>query len=588
MHWLLFLSAIILILGIYSYPALQTTASTGSHALPPASAPDPSLYLNISTIKTSANGQLLDPFYGVELPESRLGYLKFRSAFRLFGALNALLHGDLWWALLLWNLFWWGLLCALVWWLFRQFLPDNSALIVFAGLALVMLFNFGVLQSELTAWLHLPSPRGFRDVELPYIRPFFPQVPISLVVLYLGLQIKALQKRSRWFWAAMALTQLFAFTVFPYAMLMMAGITAIAIFGLLLARTAVSWFTLAAYAITCGFADIVFFFYGSHVARSGAPGQYSLVHLQLSVLPHRIGGMWLILAVLTACIFFIRGLEPAIRWPLAGLGVSNLFLLLGDVFFSETALQVSHHGGYFVHLTAAILLVFIASAGCKRMAQMNWAWRYVFAGVVVLLAVNGALVAEATYSQFLPANQEEAELARYLKAEPPQTQDLVIARSLLVDDDCAWVPLISTSHVLYCRNVQVLMSPEQNQQVQRFRQALYLYFTGKDDAWVEGILQNPNALAELTRLMFLGQVTTDPVDRQKGVDAVRAELIPLLAKVQQQDPAVRAFLTSYRRILVIDNTSNPYFDESRLAAYMDVQKRQSSGKLSILVCTPRN
>jgi len=587
-HWLLFLSAIALILGIYCYPALKTTASTGSRALPPMSAPDPSLYLNISTIQTNGNGQLMDPFYGVPLPEARLGYLKFRSAFRLFGAFNTLLHGNLWWALLLWNMFWWGSLCVLVWWLFRQFLPDNSPLIVFVGVAVVMLFNFGVLQSELAAWIHLPSLRGFRDVELPYIRPFFPQVPIPLVVLYLGLQIKALQNRNRWLWAAMAVTQLFAFTVFPYATLMMAGITAVAILGMLLARIAVSWFTLAFYGVACGLADIVFFFHGSQVARSGAPGQYSLVHLQLSVLPHRIGGMWLILAALTACIFFIRDIAPEIRWPLAGLGMSNLFLLLGDVFFSETALQVSHHGGYFVHLSAAILLVFMLSAVFKRMVQAHRAWRYVLAGVVALLVVNGALVAESTYRQFLPANEEEAELAHYLKAQPPQAQDLVIARSLLVDDDCAWVPLISASHVLYCRNVQVLLSPEQNQQVQRFRQALYLYFTGKDDAWVERVLDNPSAVSELTRLMFLGQVTTDAATRQKGVDAVRTELIPLLAKVQKQDPAVRAFFAGYRRVLVIDNISNPYFDESRLAAYLDVQERQSSGELSILVCIPRN
>ena len=211
---------------------------------------------------------------------------------------------------------------------------------------------------------------------------------------------------------------------------------------------------------------------------------------------------------------------------------------------------------------------------------------FVLAGALALLALNGALIADTTYRVFLPANQEEADLAQYLKSNPPQAGDLVIARSMLVDDDCAWVPLVSAARVLYCRNVQVLLTPEQNQQTQRFRQALYLYFTGKDDAWVEHVLEDPTNLAELTRLTFLGQVTTDATERQKGVNAVRADLIPLLKEVETQDPGVVAFFAAYPQILVIDNVQKPYFDESRLAKYVSVDKREKSGQLLVLHCVP--
>ena len=34
-------------------------------------------------------------------------------------------------------------------------------------------------------------------------------------------------------------------------------------------------------------------------------------------------------------------------------------------------------------------------------------------------------------------------------------------------------------------------------------------------------LDDPKAVTELIRLMFLGQVTTDPMERQKGIDAVK-------------------------------------------------------------------
>ena len=576
-----------LVLGIYSYPALRTTAATSSRALPPISAPDLSLYLNISAVKTTSDGQVIDPYYGVPIPVARMGYLKFRLAFILFENLHTLLHADLWWTLFLWNLFWWGLLCALALWFFQQFLPDPCPVVVLAGLAFLMFFNFGILQGEFAAWAHLPSWRRFQSVELAYIRPFFPQVPIPLLVLYLGLQINALQKRSGWLWAAMAANQFVAFVIFPYDMLMMAGITAVAVFGQLVSkRERTSWLTLVAYAFACGVSDLLFFFHGSQVARTGAPGQYALIHLDLSMLPHRIGGMWLMLAALTALMFLIRDLEPEVKWTVIGLGLTNLFLMIGDAFFSETALQMSHHGGYFVHLTAAILFAFLLSAGFSYRANWQAAFRIVLAGITALLVLNGFLVAHATYRAALPANEVQAELAQFLKSDPPLASDLVIARSLFVDDDCALVPLLSNSHSLYCRNAQVLLSPEQNLQIQRFRQALYLYFTNKDDRWVEGILNDPNAVSEMTRLIFLGQVDTNAEDRQKGVESIRQELIPFLLEAQNHDPAIRSFFAHYPRVIVIDHVDDPYFSSSRLSAYLKIEKQQTAGKLLVLDCVP--
>jgi hypothetical protein len=404
--------------------------------------------------------------------------------------------------------------------------------------------------------------------------------------LYLGLQIKALQKRSALIWAAMAATQLLAFTIFPYAMLMMAGITAFAILGLFVSEpTLIPRLTLLLYAFVCGLVDIFFFLHGGQVARTGAPGQYSLIHVQLSVLPHRIGGMWLILAALTALISIVRALAPEVRWPLVALGLSNLFLLVGDAFFSETALQVSHHGGYFVHLTAAILVVFLVSAGFGRLPRTKPARNVALAAAIALLVVNGVLVAHATYTYSLPVNEEQAEFTRVLRSDPPQADDLVIARSLAVEDDCAWVPLLSGSHPLFCRNAQVLLSPEQNQQIQRFRQALYLYFINRDTRWVEQILDDPNAVTELTRLTFLGQVTANPADRKQGIDAVRNELIPLLLKVQNKDPEVRLFFSPYKHVLVVDTVANPYFANSRLSAYLKIEKQETIGNMQVYHCT---
>jgi hypothetical protein len=584
--WLI-LSFIALILGFYSYPALKTAAKTGSRDLPAVSAPDMSLYLNISSMKATSSGTLIDPYYGIPVPSARLGYLKFRTAFLLFEIFSRSLHGNLWWSLLLWNLFWWGLLCALVGWFFQQFLPEPSLLLILLGIGLLMFFNFGVLKSVLGAWAHLPSLHSFDSVEFPFIRPFFPQVPIPLLVFYIGLQIKALQKPSTWIWVAMIAVQFSAFTIFPYAMLMMAGVTAVVALGqLFVDRTPVHWYVFLFYAVACAISDLLFFLHGGEAGRSGAPGQYSLIRIQLSLLPHRIGGMWLILGALTLGMFLLRDLSPQIKLPLVGLGMSNLFLLLGDAFFSETAVQMSTHGGYFVQLSATVLFIFLLSAWTPRFDR-NQAWRFALVALILLLTLNGALVADATYRAFLPMNEEQAAIARLLQSDPPEASDLVIARAQGVDDDCAWVPLLSSSHVLFCRNAQVLLSPEQNRSIQRLRQAFYLNFTNKDVASVEHVLADPNAGTELNRLMFLGQEAAASGDRNQGIAEIRADLLPLLTKIQNQDIEVRSFFTHYRRVLVLDDLNASSFAASRLTNYLKIEKQQSEGRWLRMDCRPR-
>lgn len=576
--------AVVLVLAIYSYPALRTATTTGSRVLPPSFSPDLSLYLNISTARTSNAGQVVEPYYGIDVPMARMGYLKFRTAFRLFGGLNTLLHRNLWWTMLLWNLFWWGVLCVVAVWFFREVLPENSPAMVLAGMGFLLLFNFGILLTQAQAWIHLPGLQAFEHVPLPYIRPFFPQISVPLVILYLGLQIRALQRRAWPLWTGMAAIQFLAFTTFPYAVLIMSGITAVAILGEIISGHPLRWTVLLGYTAICALSDLAFLLHGNQISRSGGPVQEPLIHLQLSVLPHRIGGMWIVLALLSVLILLARDLTPEIRWPIFGLGISVMLILLGDVFFSETQLQMSVHGAYFVHPAAAILFTFVLSAWLKSL-QNNRIWRFVLCAGIVFIFLNGILLAAETYRSSLPFNREQSELSAVLRSSSPQATDLVIARSLSVDDDCAWVPLASPSHVLYCRNAQVLLSPEQNQKSQRFRQALYLYFTNRDHQWVNDVLTNPSAIGELSRLTFLGQVTTNVQEREKNIEAVQTELVPLLVKVEDKDPEVSSFLQRYRRMLVIDNANDPYFALPRLSEYLRIENRQRSGDLLVLECT---
>ena len=225
--------------------------------------------------------------------------------------------------------------------------------------------NFGLLKPLVLAWIHLPSLQGFETIGLAYARPFFSQLPAPLLLAYLGLQMSLLLRAQRFrIWAGMGLVQLLAFAIFPYATLMMAGITIAATVWLIVARIRlVPWRSLIAYGAFCATVDLLYLLHGSHATE--LQGQPSISHLELEVLPHLIGGMWIILGFLTLATALVRALPAEVKWPLVGLGLTNMGLLLGDVF--DNSLSISHHAGYFVHTTVAVLLTFILSAVCVRL-----------------------------------------------------------------------------------------------------------------------------------------------------------------------------------------------------------------------------
>jgi hypothetical protein len=248
----LIVALIFFTLGVYSYPALATWAKTGSTDSPPILAPDTGFYLLLSKTTTLRPHTISNPYYGIESSPNATAHLRFRLAFVLFGLLEALLGGHLWLTLFIWNLFWWGLLCWVAIWLFGNFLPDNATVLVALGLGLLLWLNFGLLKPMFAAWMHLPSLRGFEDIGLAYARPFFPQVPIPLLLFYLGLQIGVLVKQRLRSWAAMGVLQFLAFAIFPYTTLMMAGITMAATIWLIFDRPRpVPWRRIVVYGALC-------------------------------------------------------------------------------------------------------------------------------------------------------------------------------------------------------------------------------------------------------------------------------------------------------------------------------------------------
>jgi hypothetical protein len=574
-------------LAVYSYPALATRAKTGFTELPPIFAADLDLYLLISKLTTLSPAAIVNPYYGIEVPPNATAHLKFRAAFLLFRYCDALLGGHLWLALFVWNLFWWGLLCWIALWLFKKFLPDNSTLLVALGLALLMWSNFGLLKPLFLAWLHLPSLQGFENVGLAYARPFFPQLPIPLLLAYLGLQMSLLRAERLRVWIGMTLLQFLAFAIFPYATLMMAGTTLVVTIWLVVAHIQpMPWRNLIIYGTFCAAIDFLYLRLGTTAGDTQT--HPSIFHIELAEVPHLIGGMWIILALLILATALVPDLPAKVKWPLVGLGLTNLTLLLGDVFFSETAMVLSHHAGYFVHPTVALLLTFTISALCVRRRATARFSRPALGIVIILLAGNAMLMAAATYRAFLPLNQQQAEAANLLQSIPASGGDLLILPAKTVEDPCEWTPLVFPAKVLYCRNAATLLTPNQTLTAQRFRQALYLYFTGEGSQHIESMAKDPRAVDEELRLAYFGGIIPfRQEERAQGLSAIRTELIPLLDEATHQDQAMQAFFRQFSRILVVDSRQDAVFDRQRLASYLVIQKEVPSADLTVLICNPK-
>jgi hypothetical protein len=56
---------VVVILGIYSYPALRTAFTTRSLRLPPVTAADQGLYLSLSQLHKTPDGAFINPYHRI-------------------------------------------------------------------------------------------------------------------------------------------------------------------------------------------------------------------------------------------------------------------------------------------------------------------------------------------------------------------------------------------------------------------------------------------------------------------------------------------------------------------------------------------
>jgi hypothetical protein len=586
------LGALLVVLVIYSYPAVRTRVELGFARVPAGFAPDLTMYVALSNPPLPGGTEFLNPYYLVPVPYSGTGYLKFHLAPGLFSKLREALPGRLWLAMFLWNSLWWCALAIAAICLFARYLPGSPAVVIF-GLTLLMLFNFGVFKTLLVAWTHLPSLSGFSTLGLPFMRAFVPVIPTALLIAYLVLQVEALRRpNALLMWAGMGVVQLLALAMFPYATLIMAGITMVSVVGSgMWAHGLRGWLVVLVYGLLCGVADTTF-------ALRGSLGFYSdhsfLFHFQPELLRSLVGGNWLLLGMLTGIVLFTKGIVPEVRWCLAGLGATTWLLMLGDIVVPAKTILLSHHISHFMHTTIAILVVSLASAILvpaapgQRLRQplvLNW----VVACATGFVIVTGVLLSIGNYRGSLSYNEEVADLAETLSSSSrPSPGSLVLARSRTVDDPCGWIFQLTGNPVLYCTAAEVMLTPKQNVDIHRFRQAVYLYLTGRDSAWLRGMLAGPKRLDVMYELGYWAESASSSMsEQQDGVRAIEHELLPMLEKVERGDPEIEKFFRQFSGVTVIDSRQAPIFSRERLASLLQMNGEKESRYFRISSYTPQ-
>jgi hypothetical protein len=572
------------VLVIYALPFLATWRNVGAVQFPVTFAPDLYLYLNISHLKPTASGMVTNPWYAIAVPKNSISYLRFGLVIAAFHYFSRPLGGD-GFALFLWTLVLTGLICASAVWLFRRLLAETGPGMLAAALALFSLVNL----SDITSLMKIHSLAALSQtyVYLPYMRAFFPQSAIAPLLVYVGLQFEALRKHTWWPWIVMAMMQLIGLLVFPFATLLMALTTAILGAAALLPNEApMPWLYVLPFGIGCAALDAGYVLITGAGARGGDAGPLLAFDFKLLTI------LLLSKSVLTVlgCTLLVLVLVPqnrnAAKWAVASLGIGYVLLYLSDAFVSP-GFQISHHAGYLTHTVLAIEVAFLAATLYRRwIERARWLAYAAVLAAIMILAV-GALTAYGMYRFFLPENSASVEGARIIGALRLGPRDLVIARSQLTDDPATWLPLVSPSQVLFCKNAELLLSSD-DMGIHDSRKALYLFLTGRDSSWAERLLVQRPPTNEL--VMDLSAIQQRPfltgTARDRVLNNIRQEMVPLLERAQSGDPAMARLLGGYDRIVVLDRSDEPAFPRDRLMKYLTVTSQEHMGRYDVLWVEP--
>jgi hypothetical protein len=585
------LACVVCILLLYAYPYWMAYERLGAGSVPPIFAPDLYFYIGVSHMAAPVGGFMRNAWYGVEVPTAQFAYGRFHLAFSAYALLRSIVGGETV-AFLVWTLGWTALICAAALWLVRKALPDTTTVLLVFALALLMLFDFTYAQVILLKWLRLWPWAATFAPPAPFIRAFFPQVSIPLVLAYLGLQISALRegpKHKGWIaWFVMALFQFFVFCSFPYATAVLAATTGVLLLLLLAGSIPGSILQFAVFGAVCAASDLGWLLFSGGLSPVAGQGS-SLIALDPQDLKRILFSkteLMLLFATAAAALISRRGVPKESRWTVVAFGAAVSLLSLADAVISPAA-QVSHHVGYLSHTAMALLTVLIVGAILQRFGERANV-RLAVAAITVALFANAAISIPVLSRTFLELNRESFGAIQAMSPADLGAGDLVIANAEQVDSPAAVVPTLSEASVLYYKNAE-LMVPSEYEKQSRLRQAIYLYATGMDDVSL-GEMLSPGGVAKQQFRIVPVQERMEAFGphSETALASLRSRLLPAMMEVEQGSAKTQLFFAQFKRVILIDSVAHPMFRPERLSLYLQEREAVTRGGYRRVVYVPQS
>jgi hypothetical protein len=539
---------------------------------------DQFLYLNLSCIRHASSLEVVNPWYGNRVPVSAVAYLQFPITFLLFRVIHWAFRS---WtaAMLVWAGIWAGLNFAAGAFCLNSFFPDSDRRLTAIGA-----FGLLVLQSPLTyaaQIAHLPSPTGFLQLWLPFVRFAYPQVIVPVVLAYWGLQVRALKLGSKWHLVGMAFLQLACCAAFPYILPVIALGTAItiAIAQRRRGEIALSRAAVLVFAVACGLLDIGYLVLAG-LGKGNGNVQFAFQFRPEMILPAL--RPYVVLLVLGAVLALISRASLAARATVAGLALSNALFAFSLVFFPPRTMMLNHVN-YVLTLTTWLPLTIWGWAILEKFERLR-------IGLLIALGLTALWEGYATYRTNLPVNTLQAAAIAEIEELALTPKDLVVAPGQFSDDISSWVPLVSPARVLYTPNAETVLSLDSIRTEQTSRQALYLTLEGMNLTRLTSI----TASSELSTLNSLEQhgdrgYHNSPLeaDRLHARTIVRERLGPLLARLQSDPTSANHLFSGYERVVVIDSSSEPFFQPSAFAPWLQIEQAYQRNGTRVWVCRPK-
>ncbi len=576
----------LVITGVYGSLFAASWAVMGYAPIPPLLAADTYLYVVFSGLSQAGPGAVMNPWYHTPAAGSDVIYLSFGLAFSAFRWLHHALGASPGLTLLAWTVLWTLLICGAARWLVSALADRPPFGFVALALGLLVLVDVDFFRLALARVVYPQWRYVGPFATLPYGRPFFPQVAIPLLLAYVGLQLRVFRE-PRWTgWLALGALQLVALACFPHATLVMAALTGIG--ALVLAargRPTFSWLALIAFGLGCVAVDL--WFLRSRMATMGLfAGQVPAFRFDGVRLRALLGFTFLAVLGLTLLVAVVARRRPEVRGTLVGLGAGTSLLLVSDTVIA-TGFQTSVHVGYLVHTIVAVLAISLCAEIQERLGPAGLtAWRRVMAVGAIGAVAYGGLAAYSTFAWYRSDNGARGALVREAALTGPG--DLWIAPNDLVQDEVTWLPLVSNAEVLFVRGGEFIMSPAGRAR-ESLGLGLFLYFRGEAAESVQALLREKDVgfdqrfLAGYRRLMLLSSS-----DRERVIDEVRRELVPVLRAAEGRSPEVVRFLRRFRRVFVVDRVGGGFFQTARLEEFVGFQgKRDVAGQWVLRWGEPR-